>query len=78
MHFNIYLDDDTGEKLNRAAERMGESRNALIRRAVGEWLKRHGKPEWPEVVLTFEGLTDMPPFEEARRELKSPLGDPFA
>ncbi|MBU0498765.1 MAG: ribbon-helix-helix domain-containing protein [Gammaproteobacteria bacterium] len=34
MNFNIYLDDETGRQLAAAAEQAGESRNALIRKAL--------------------------------------------
>lgn len=78
MHFNIYLDDETGQQLNRAVEQTGESRNALIRRALGEWLSRQGKPQWPDEVLAFKGISDMPPFEANRTRLKPPLADPLA
>ena len=78
MHFNIYLDDETGEQLNQAAARAGESRNALIRRAVGEWLKREGRPGWPDAVLGFRGLPDVPPFEAGRKDLEPPADDPLA
>src|SRR5471030_862374 len=44
MNFNIYLDDETGQQLNRLAKQAGESRNALVRHAVSDWLNRHGKP----------------------------------
>src|SRR5678816_445128 len=60
MNFNIYLDDETGQQLNRAAEQAGESRNALIRRAIGDWLSRHRKPNWPDEVLAFKGIAGMP------------------
>ncbi|MGA8054099.1 MAG: CopG family transcriptional regulator [Burkholderiales bacterium] len=78
MHFNIYLDDETGEQLNHAAKQAGESRNALIRRAVGEWLKRHGMSQWPDEVLNFNGMADMTPFEGSRDHLKPPAADPLA
>lgn len=78
MHFNIYLDDETGERLNRAALEAGESRNALIRRAVGDWLARQGRAQWPEEVLRFEGVADFPPFEGSRDELGPSAGDPLA
>lgn len=78
MNFNIYLDDETGQQLNRAAENAGESRNALVRQAVSEWLKRHGKPQWPEEVLAFKGMADMPPFEASRDRLRTPAADPLA
>lgn len=78
MNFNIYLDDETGQQLNRAAEQAGESRNALIRRAVSEWLNRHGKPQWPDEVLAFKGMADMPLFEAGRNGLTPPAADPLA
>ena len=78
VHFNIYLDDETGEQLNHAAEQAGESRNALIRRAVAEWLKRHGAPQWPDEVLDFKGIADATPFEASRDRLKPPVADPLA
>ena len=78
MNFNIYLDDETGQQLNRAAEQAGESRNALIRQAVNEWLKRQGKPQWPDEVLAFDGIADMPPFEAGRSGLTPPAADPLA
>lgn len=78
MHFNIYLDDQTGQQLNTAAAQQGESRNALIRQAVSEWLARQGKPQWPEEILAFEGMADMPPFEASRDNLKLPAADPLA
>jgi predicted transcriptional regulator len=77
MHFNIYLDDDTGKRLSDAAELASDSRNALIRRAVAEWLARQGRPQWPEEVLNFEGVADMPPFEAGRGDLKPPAADPL-
>lgn len=78
MNFNIYLDDETGQRLNHAAKQSGENRNALVRQAVSEWLNRHGKPQWPEEVLAFQGMADMPPFEAGRDGIKPPVADPLA
>lgn len=78
MNFNIYLDDETGEQLNLAAKQEGESRNALVRQAVSEWLNRHGKPQWPDAVLAFEGVATLRPFEADRGDLKPPGADPLA
>ena len=78
MNFNIYLDDETGQKLTHVAEQVGETRNALIRQAVSEWLSRHGKPQWPDEVLAFKGMADMPLFEASRSRLKPPADDPLA
>lgn len=78
MNFNIYLDDETGEQLNDAAVAMGETRNALIRRAVCEWLGRRGVPQWPNEVLEHAGSADSTPFESHRNNLKAPADDPLA
>ena len=78
MNFNIYLDDETCQQLNQVAKQAGESRNALVRQAVSEWLSRHGKPQWPDEVLAFKGLADMPLFEASRDRLKPPTVDPLA
>lgn len=78
MNFNIYLDDQTGQRLVVAAEHYEQSKNALIRKAVSEWLARNGDEQWPEAVMKFNGITDMPPFESGRDTLKLPLSDPLA
>ena len=78
MNFNIYLDDETGQQLNKVAKKAGESRNALVRQAVSEWLKRRGKPQWPEEVLGFKGMADMSLFEASRDHLRPPVADPLA
>ncbi len=78
MHFNIYLDDTTGQHLNAIARQVGESRNALIRRAVGEWLARQSQPQWPEAVANFKGVADVPQFEAGRNQLGPPALDPLA
>ena len=78
MHFNIYIDDDTGQKLSHVAEQVGETRNALIRKAVSEWLQRQGRPQWPDEVLSFKGMANMPLFEASRDRLIPPPEDPLA
>jgi hypothetical protein len=78
MNFNIYLDNETGQQLNQVARQVGESRNALVRQAVSEWLNRHGQPQWPDEVLTFQGMVDVPRFEVGRDMLKPPVADPLA
>lgn len=78
MHFNLYLDDQTGQQLNAATEQCGQTRNALIREAVQEWLARRNKPQWPEAVMDFTGMPEMPAFEAGRKQLKPPVADPLA
>jgi hypothetical protein len=78
MHFNVYMDDETGQQLSAAAQQQGQTRNALIRVAVRDWLARQNQPNWPEAVLDFQGVDDMPPFETGREQLKPPAVDPLA
>lgn len=78
MHFNVYIDDQTGQQLTQVAQQSGQTRNALIRSAVQDWLERRNKPQWPDVVIGFTGMADMPPFEADRDRLIPPLTDPLA
>ena len=78
MHFNVYFDDQTGQQLADVAQQSGQTRNALIRRAVQDWLVRRNKPQWPDVVMAFTSVNEMPPFEAGRDQLKPPLVDPLA
>jgi len=78
MNFNVYIDDETASELNRVVEQSGESRNALIRQALRQWLSGRGAPQWPVELLSFEGIAEMPPFESARQHLSPPSNDPLA
>ena len=78
MHFNIYLDDATGARLNEMAQQAGQTRNALIRQAVRDWLDRRARPQWPDAVKDFEGEPDIQPFEAGRDALRQPPADPLA
>jgi predicted transcriptional regulator len=78
MHFNVYLDDKTGQQLNEVAEQFGEKRNALVRRAVQEWLAHRVQPAWPQAVLAHTGDDHMPAFEAGRRHLRTVTDDPLA
>lgn len=66
MHFNFYIDDQTGQQLNAAAERFGRSRNSLIREAVEEWIARHMREQWPDAVMKFSGEPDFPALDAPR------------
>lgn len=78
MNFNVYLDADTGRRLNELAESAGESRDALIRKAIGAWLAGQRRTHWPEVVIQFKGLPEMTALETAREGLGTPRPDPLA
>lgn len=78
MNFNIYLDDETGRRLTELAEREGESRNSLIRKAVKHLLDRPERPAWPESVLKHEGFADFPEMGGGIADLIEPSEDPLA
>ncbi|TCT19212.1 CopG family transcriptional regulator [Thiobaca trueperi] len=78
MHFNIDLDDATGQQLNQLAKQAGETRNALIRKAVRAWMTQQAQPQWPQAILDFTGLPDTPAFESYRNALPHPAEDPLA
>lgn len=44
MNFNVYLDDETGQRLNKVARKAGESRNAQAAVAIRAAFKTQGQP----------------------------------
>jgi hypothetical protein len=69
MHFSIYVDDQTGRQLQKLARQFRTSRNAVIRRALQEWVERQGRKQWPPEFLQFSGDPEMPAFESHRSDL---------
>ena len=70
MHFSIYLDDKTGQRLNEVAKVSGKSHDVLIRDAIELCMGMvYETAPWPEDVMTFQGMDDFPPFENHRTEL---------
>lgn len=47
MNFSVHFDEDTVDRLNRAAVQAGLARNRLISIAVQEWLARNEEKDWP-------------------------------
>ena len=78
MHFNIYIDNETGSKLKDLARKRKETRNALIRRAIQEWVDRSNNSGWPKEVLDFQGMPGFPAFESYRGKLIPPPEDPLS
>ncbi len=78
MNFNVYLDEPTVDRLNALARKRGTTRNALIREAVAHLLDRKAETGWPDDVMAFDGDPGVPAFEEGRRSLRPPSGDPLA
>ncbi len=78
MHFNIYLDEETSKRLQQATENSPDSRNAIIRKAIANWLDQTHKKQWPAEILAFKGGSDIPAFEANREDLEKVSEDPFA
>jgi predicted transcriptional regulator len=76
VNFNIYVDRQTVERLNRLAKARGVTRNALIREAVEHLLARETRAGWPAAVREHRGVAGSA-FESARRKLRPPRRDPL-
>ena len=77
MNINIYLEDSLADSLNHYVKDSGQSRNAIIREAVQEYLTTHQVKNWPESVLQHKGIKGVAPFESHRKELIPPKEDPL-
>ncbi len=77
MNFNVYLDEQSAERLDRLARKTQVARNALIRKAVHALLE-HEAMAWPREVLEFPGDPSIVPFEAHRAELVGAGEDPFS
>lgn len=77
MNLNIYLEDALANSLNQCVKETGQSRNALIREAIKEWLTHHLTKKWPNSIMKFKGISGVEPFESHRNDLLPPDEDPF-
>ena len=73
MNISIYLEAPLAKKTQQYADKMGTTRNAIIREAVKVWIIQHEVSVWPKSVLNFEGVYDFPPFEEGRDNFVAPI-----
>lgn len=46
MNFSVHFDEDTVERLRRAVQRTGLTRNRIIGLAVQDWLARNEERDW--------------------------------
>jgi hypothetical protein len=77
MNFNLYLDRESAEQLDRLAHKTRRPRNALIREAVRTWLYNRAAA-WPKEVVDFAAEPSLVPFEAHRATLGAEPPDPFA
>ncbi|HSW11289.1 MAG TPA: ribbon-helix-helix protein, CopG family [Solimonas sp.] len=78
MNFSVHFDEATIERLNKAVERAGVTRNRLIGMAVQEWLARNEEKDWPETLAAHfrnpapELAQDTLDFQAWREQLAAP------
>ena len=68
MYLNIYLDDQTAKRLQEETEKSQLSCNAIIRKAITNWLDQNNT-SWPEEIVNYQGEPGFPSFESYREEL---------
>ncbi|WP_028079035.1 ribbon-helix-helix protein, CopG family [Solimonas soli] len=55
MNFSVHLDDETVDRLNQAAARVGLTRNRVITLAVQDWLAHNEEKDWPAALKRHFG-----------------------
>jgi hypothetical protein len=65
------------ESLSQYVKQYGQSRNAIIREAIKEWVIQHEVRKWPNEILSFKGVPNMTPFEKSRKDLLPPDENPL-
>jgi hypothetical protein len=79
MNLTVYIDDASTRELGKYAKIEKRTRNALVREAIYEWLKKRGAAgKWPESVMAYEGDPAIEPFETYRSSLIDPNHNPLA
>ena len=79
MNLTVYIDAACGKDLAKYSKLEKKSRNAIVREAIHDWLKRReSASQWPETVTAFQGVPDMEPFEKHRKALLPPKLNRFA
>lgn len=73
MNFNIYIDEELGQKLENICQLTGKKRNTLIREALEAWLLQYPMREWPSSIQEWIGDPEVARFEFYRSELEEPL-----
>ncbi len=78
MNFSIHIDNQIVEALNHLVVQSGQTRNALINKAIRRLLEQEQRSKWPEEVRRLAGsLKGLRPFEDYRDELKPPTEEPL-
>ena len=75
MQITTELPPDLEQDLLRQAERSNISLQTLILKALRQMLQTPviSTSQWPEVILSYEGIPNFPAFESYREELLQPI-----
>ena len=77
MDILLHLDNKTTLALETLAHQYGQTPDALALEALQYGLTKYPTQQWPQAVLTFQGIPDMPAFESYRAELLSVQDGPL-
>lgn len=77
MSFHVYIEPDLESRLDTLCKKTGEKRNALVRKAIREYVDSQLATEWPEDLFKFKPDKSLPRFEETRNEFTADRDDIF-
>jgi predicted transcriptional regulator len=72
MNFNIYLEDDLGNNLIVIAEKLGKTRNSIVREAISDYINKQNSLQWSNIIKNFTGIDEGIEFESYRDDLLPP------
>ena len=71
MHFNVYLDEQLAQNLEKFCHDTDKKRNTVVQEALQFYLDQQKNGHWPPEILSFKGVKDFPAFESYRSEFSS-------
>ncbi len=72
MQIIIDLPPDLEQDLTRQAEQSNIPLNILILQVLRQIIQKPSIPQWPDSILSYQGVPDFPAFESYREELLPP------
>lgn len=78
MDILLHLDQKTAYTLETLAHQRGQKLDVFALEALRSGLAQCRTPQWPQEILNFQGIADMPTFESYRAELLPSQDDPLA
>jgi hypothetical protein len=78
LSFHVYIEPALEAKLDSLCKKTGEKRNAIVRKALREYVESRLVTEWPEDLFQFKPDKSLQRFESSRTEFTSDRDDIFA